>query len=216
MLECLDGGMAAAANRTGMPSRTVAGAVGAGIYALVLFLLLLTAVDYFDLPQTRSTVADVWQLALRLLSAGAAVLVGYVGARWAREFAAAENGAADLQPAQKTALGIVVATTALAVALLVFGAGLGVGVAALAVMAGFLFLARGRLADLTAGLKLRQYKVSTAWFEGIPWQVGHIGLLHSNIARNGKYYKVANQVVLEASGQTENTSATDNHPAVTH
>jgi hypothetical protein len=212
LIECLDGGTPATPNRGGMPSRTVGRAVGAGIYGLVLFLTLLIAVDYFDWPQARTAMADMWQLALRLLSAGAAVLVGYLGARWAREFAAAEEDAAELQSAQKTALGIVVATTALAVALLVFGAGLGVGVAALAVAAGLLYLARGRLADVNAGLKLRKHRVGTAWFEGTPWQVEHIGLLQSAVIRNGECYKVANQIVLEASGPT-NRTATHNQSA---
>ena len=157
----------------------------------------------------------MWQLALRLLSAGAAVFVGYLGARWARECATAEDGESAPKPEQKTAMGIVVGTTALAVALLVFGAGLGIGVAILAVVVGVLFLARGRLADVTAGLKLRKHNVGTAWFDGTPWQVGHIGLIQSDVTRNGTSYKVANQVVLEAAGHTESTPANDHHPALT-
>ncbi|HEV3145050.1 MAG TPA: hypothetical protein VGZ47_14260 [Gemmataceae bacterium] len=215
VMECLEGGALAPANRAAVPPRTLAGAVGAGVYVLVLFLTLLTAADYFDWPQTRTVVADVWQLALRLLSAGAAVLVGYLGGRWAREFATPQSEASELQPGQRTGLGIVVITTALAIALLLFGAGLGVGVAALAVVAAVVFLARGRLSDVIAGLKLRRENVGTAWFEGIPWQVGRIGLLQSDVSRNGASYKVANQVILEASGQMPSTPQTDNHVALT-
>ena len=216
VIECLEFSSPVTQSRNVVQTRKVAGAVGAGIYALVVFLTLLTAADYFDWPHTRTAVADMWQLALRLLSAGAAVFVGYLGARWARECATAEDGESAPKPEQKTAMGIVVATTALAVALLVFGAGLSVGVAILAVAAGLLYLARGRLADVTAGLKLRKHSVGTAWFDGIPWQVGHIGLIQSDVTRGGTCYKVANQVVLEAAGHTESTSMRDDRPALTH
>jgi hypothetical protein len=216
VIECLDGSTPATPNRNGTPSRAVVRGVGAGIYALILFLMLLTAADYFNWPQTRTAVTELWQLVLRLATAGAAVFVGYLGARWAREFAAAEDGASEPKPAQKTAMGIVVATTALAVALLVFGAGLGLGVAALAVLAGVLFLARDRIADVMAGLKLRKHGVGTAWFEGVPWQVGHVGLLQTDVTRMGASYKVANQVVLQASGPAESTSMRDDRHALTH
>jgi len=147
VVECLDSGAG--------PTRSVAGAVGAGIYAVVLLLSLLTAADYFDWPQMRTAAAGLWQLALHLLTAGAAVLVGYLGVLWARQ-TAVPGASSGLQPAQQTALGIVAVTTALAVALLLYGSGLGVGVAILAGVAGLLFLARGRLLDLVPGLRLRR------------------------------------------------------------
>ncbi|HLW66177.1 MAG TPA: hypothetical protein VKS79_12770 [Gemmataceae bacterium] len=202
VMECLENGSPAPTNRTATPPRKVAGAVGAGVYGSVLLLMLLIAADYFDLPQTRTVVAGAWQLALRLLSAGAAVLVGYFGARWAREYATPQSGAAELEPGQRTGLAIVVVTTALAVALVLFGAGLGAGVAVLAVVAAVTYLARGQMSDVMAGLKLRRGKVGTAWFEGIPWQVERIGITQSDVSRNGTSYRVANQVVLQASART--------------
>ena len=216
VMQCLDSGASLTGNRTGAPSRTVAGAAGAGIYVLVLLFMLLTAADYFDWPHTRNAVADVWQLALRLLTAGAAVLVGYLGARWAREFATPQGAAADLQPAQRTAVAIVVGSTALAVALLVFTSGLGLGVAVLVVIAALVYLGRGRLADVLAGLKLKKAKVGTVWFEGVPWQVEQIGFLQSDVSRDGTSYKVANQLVLEAAGLTQAAPESDRHTALTH
>jgi|GEM_PF-2159049 len=214
VMECLESGAPLTGNRTGAPSRTVAGAAGAGIYVLVLLFMLLTAADYFDWPQTRNALADVWQLALRLLTAGAAVLVGYLGARWAREFATPQSAASDVQPAQRTALAIVVGSTALAVALLVFTSGLGLGVAALVVIAALVFLGRGRLADAIAGLKLKKAKVGTVWFEGVPWQVEQVGFLQSDVSRDGTSYKVANQLVLEAAGLTQGAPESDRHEAL--
>lgn len=216
VIECLEGVPTTTASRAGAaPPRVVAGAVGAGVYALVLLLTLLTVADNFDWPQTRLAAAGIWQLVLRLVTAGAAVLVGYLGARWAREFGAPQTASAETPPAQQTALSIVAATTALAVALLVFGAGLGVGVAILAVVAALLFLARGRLPDVVAGVKLRKDKVGTVWFEGTPWQVGQVGLLQSDVTRNGAFYRVANRQVLQASETTNHAPETNGRPALT-
>ena len=207
VIECLEGGGAA-------PNRRVAGAVGAGIYAVVLLLTLVTAAEYFDFPQTRTAAAGLWQFALHLLTAGAAVLVGYVGVLWARE-TTAQSASSGLQPGQQTALGIVAVTTALAVALILYGSGLGVGVAILAGAAGLLFLARGRLPDVVAGLKLRRDKVGTAWFDGTPWQVGQIGVIQSRISRNGEMHNVPNRQVLEAAGPTPGARETNGRPALT-
>jgi hypothetical protein len=206
VVEILDSGTA--------PTRSVAGAVGAGIYAVVLLLSLVTAAEYFDWPQTRTAAAGLWQLALHLLTAGAAVLVGYVGVLWARQ-TAAQGDSPGLQPAQQTALGIVAVTTALAVALLLYGSGLGVGVAILAGAAGLLFLLRGRLPDVAAGLKLRRDKVGTVWFDGAPWQVGRIGVIQSRVTRNGEMYNMPNRQLVEAAGPTPGARETNTRPVFT-
>jgi len=212
--ECLEG--VTPQSRIGAtPSRGVAGAVGAGIYVVVLLLTLLTAADYFDWPQTRVAAAGLWQLSLHLLTAGAAVLVGHVGVRWAREFAI-QGASTEIQPAQQTALGIVAVTTALAVALILFGGGLGIRVAFLAGAAALVFLARGRLPDVMAGLKLRRDKVGTVWVDGAPWQVGQIGVLQSQITRNGEMYKVPNRQILEASGPTQSAREMNDRQVVMH
>jgi hypothetical protein len=210
VVECLEG-----ANRFGAgPARSVAGAVGAGIYAVVLLLTFLTAADYFDWPQTRTAAAALWQLALHLLTAGAAVLVGYIGILWARE-TTAQGASTALQPAQQIALGIVAVTTGLAVALLLFGSGMGVGAAILVGAAALLYLARGRLHDVTAGLKLRRGKVGTVWFDGTPWQVEQIGVLRCRVGRNGENYKVPNRQVLEASGPAASPREANGRPVLT-
>jgi hypothetical protein len=196
------------------PSRGLAGAVGAGIYALVLLLTLLTVADYFDWPHTRNIMAGLWQLALHLLTAGAAVLVGYLGVLWARESSAQGASSSGPGAAQQTGVGIVAVTTAVAVALLLFGGGFGIGVTILASAAALLFLARGRLPDVMAGLKLRRHKVGTIWIDGIPWQVGQIGVLQSQVSRNGEFYKVPNRHVLEAYGPTQSEHETSGRQAL--
>lgn len=215
VIECLEGVIPAGARTGSTPPRGVAGAVGAGIYALVLLLTLLTVADYFAWPQTRNAAASLWQLALHLLTAGAAVLVGWLGARWARELSTPQGASAQIQSAQQTALGIVAITTALAVALLLFGGGLGIGVAFVAVVAALLFLGRERLPDVVAGLRLRKDKVATVWFDGAPWQVGQIGFLESDVGRGSEFYKLPNRQILQASGQPQSIPEAPRRPVMT-
>jgi hypothetical protein len=90
------------------------------------------------------------------------------------------------------------ATTILAVAVLLTSAGLLIGVAALAVFGLLLWMVRGHLPDVTAGLQLRAHKVREVWFDGTPWQVTEVGLLTSQLCRAGEFCRVQNRVVLEA------------------
>ena len=210
VVECVEGFTPAGATTAGRTSSTsstsptpttrgLAGVVGAGVYGLVLLLTLLAVADRFDLPLTRTAAVALWQLALNLLIAGAALLVGILGARWARSLSTHRAEASSQERAgQYTALGIVAGTTALAVALLLFSAGLRVGIAAVAIAGIVLFFAQGHFADLIAGLRLRKDKVSTVWKDGIAWQVTRIGLLHSEVGRGGEYFKVQNRHLLEA------------------
>src|SRR5262249_11944233 len=86
VLECVQGPLEAPAHRNGAaPQRGLAGAVAAGVYGLVVLLALLVSADLFDWPLTRTSALALWQLAQHLLVAGAALLIGSLGARWARE-----------------------------------------------------------------------------------------------------------------------------------
>jgi hypothetical protein len=205
LIDCLQGvpkpGPEAGPYRNGAaaPHRGVAGAVGAGVYGLVLLLSLLTAADLFDLPLTRGAVQALWQLAQHLLSAGAALLLGCLGARWARDLVPPERaGSPEGRAAQYTALGVVAATTVLAVAVLLSSAGLLVGLTALAVLGFLLWAGRGYLPDLAAGLQLRAQNVRQVWFDGLAWQVSEVGFLTTQVTRAGEFCRLPNRQVLEA------------------
>jgi hypothetical protein len=195
------GGPGAAASRNGaVPHRGVAGAVGAGVYGLVVLLTLLTAADFFDWPLTRSAAAALWQLALQLLTAGAALLVACLGARWARDLAPpAVAGSSEQRAGQYTALALIGGTTVLAVATMLSGTGVLIALAAVAVVGALLWAARGYLPDVTAGLQLRARKVGQVWFDGDPWQVAGVGLLTTEVGRAGAFSRVQNRLVLEAA-----------------
>jgi hypothetical protein len=203
VMECLQGPAKVEAvpsrNGAGTSNRSVAGAVGAGVYGLVVLLALLIAADFFDWPLTRSTALALWQLAQHLLTAGAALLVGYLGARWARELGTGEAGAAPEQRAGHfTALAILGATTMLAVAVLVSSAGVVFGLATLAVLGFVLWLVRDHLPDVAAGLQLRLHRVREVWLEGDSWTVSEVGLLTTEVSRAGQFSRLPNRRVLAA------------------
>jgi hypothetical protein len=181
------------------PRRGVAGAVAAGVYVLAVLLVLLIAADLFDWPLTRTSALALWQFAQHLLIAGAALLIGCLGARWARELATSAAGASpENRAGHYTALGIVAATTLLAVAVLLSTAGVLIGLAALGLFGLLLWLVRGHLPDVAAGLQLRAHKVREAVFDGVAWQVTEVGLLTAQLFRAGEFCRVPNRVVLEA------------------
>jgi hypothetical protein len=205
LMDCLSGagqtGAQAVPYRNGAvtPKGNVAGAVGAAVYVLVVLLVLLIAADVFDWPLTRNSALALWQFAQNLLVAGAALFIGCLGAGWARELATPEGSASPEQRAgQYTALGIMAATTVLAVAVLLSSAGVLLGLTALAILGLLLWLARGYLPDVAAGLQLRAHRVREVFFEGAPWQVAEVGFLTTEVGRAGEFCRVQNRRVLEA------------------
>jgi hypothetical protein len=204
LIDCLQGlspaGSEALPSRNGAaPHRGVAGAVAAVVYVMVVLLVLLIAADLFDWPLTRSSAQALWQFAQHLLIAGAALLIGLLGARWARDMVTAEGAASpEKRAGQYTALGIMASTTVLAVAVLLSGAGVLIGLSALALLGFLLWLVRGYLPDVVAGLQLRTHKVREVWFDEAPWQVVQVGLLTTQLCLAGAFASLQNRVVLEA------------------
>jgi hypothetical protein len=202
VIECLHGPRETAPDHrlAATPHREVAGAVGAGVYCLVLLVALLTAADYFDWPLTRTAAAGLWQLAQNLLIAGAAVLIGSIGARWARDLPTPSAAASPQhRAAHSTALSIMAGTTILAAGVLLFSAGVRFGLVAIALLGIAAWLGRSHLADLLAGLRLKSNKVATVWLDGAAWQVSDLGWLQSEVGRAGEFCRVPNRQLLDAA-----------------
>jgi hypothetical protein len=182
-------------------NRTLAGAVGAGMYSLVLLLALLTLADSYDWPLTRAAAAALWQLVQRLLTVGAALLVAYIGVRWAGALATPVSAPTPEQRAgQYTALTLVVGTTAGCVlALLSPGGAVVFWLLAVVALGVALWFGRGYVPDLMAGSKLRAEKVGQIQIEGTAWQVSGVGLLTSEVGRGGAVHRVRNRLVLDAA-----------------
>jgi hypothetical protein len=176
-----------------------AGALAAGIYLVVVLLALLFAADCFDWPLTRTSALALWELTQHLLIAVSALFIGCLGARWARDLGTADGTASpEKRAGQYTGMGIMAGTTVLAVAVLLSGAGLLLGLAALAVLGFVLWMLRGYLPDVSAGLQLRAHQVSEVCFDGVPWQVAEVGFLTTEVGRAGKFRRARNRQVLEA------------------
>jgi hypothetical protein len=179
--------------------RGVVGAVGAGAYFLAVLLVLLIAADLFDWPLTRSAALALWQLAQTLLVAGAALLIGFLGARLARDQVTPEAAVSpEKRTAQYTSLGIVAGTTVLALGVLLSTTAVLVGLAALAVLGLLFWMARDYWPDVVAGLQLRVHKVREVWFDGAAWQVADVGFLATDVSRAGEFCRLQNRAVLEA------------------
>jgi hypothetical protein len=183
-----------------VPNRNVAGAVGAGVYGLVLLLALLTLADAFDWPLTRTAAGALWQLVQRLLTAGAALLVAYIGVRWAVALSTPVSVPTPEQRAgQYTALALVAGTTAGCVlALLPSGGAAVLGLLAVPLLGVVLWVGRGYLPDVMAGSKLRSDKVGQVHIDGTAWQVSGVGLLTTEVGRAGAFHRVRNRRVLDA------------------
>jgi hypothetical protein len=178
--------------------RGVAGAVGAGIYCLVVLLVLLMASDFFNWPLTHDAALALWQFTRHLLVAGAALVIGYLGAGWARDLSLDNATTPEKRAGQYTGLGIIAVTTVLAIAVMLSSAGLLFGLAAFAILGLGLWLVRGHLPDVAAGLQLRANQVSEVYLGGSPWQVANVGLLTTEVGRSGQNSRVRNSEVLEA------------------
>jgi hypothetical protein len=198
LIECWQD-LAPAGNGNRSSHGGVAGAVGAAAYVLVVLLCLLVAADLFDWPLTRSSAQALWQLAQHLLIASAALFIGSLGARWARDLVTPESAASpEKRAGQYTGLGIIAATTVLAVAVLLSGAGVLIGLAALGVVGFLLWLVRGYLPDIAAGLQLRAHQVREVYFDGQPWQIAAVGFISTQLTKAGDFYRLPNRHVLEA------------------
>jgi hypothetical protein len=202
LIECLQGlpgtDPVAPSRNGGAPQRGVAAAAGALVYVLALLLVLLMAADMFDWPLTRSSALALWQFAQHLLIAGAALLIGCLGARWARDLMTPEATSPERRAGQYTGLTIVAATTVLAVVVLLSASGVVIGLAALALFGGLLWLGRGHLPDIAAGLQLRAQKVREVWLDGESWQVAEVGFLTAQVGRRGEFRPLPNRQVLDA------------------
>jgi hypothetical protein len=205
--DCLHGlskneyAVAPSRNETTARRWDVAGLLGAGVYLLAVLLVLMIAADVFDWPLTRSSALALWKLTQNLLVAGAALLIGYLGSRWARDLASVEASSPEKRAGQYTGLSIMAVTTILAVSVLLSSAGLLIGLAALTLLALLFWFARGYFPDVMAGLQLRLNHVSEVCFDGEQWQVSEVGFLTTQVSRRGEFCRLQNRVVLEARMQ---------------
>src|SRR5205823_10797084 len=133
--------------------------------------------------------------------------------RWARELVSSDTAVTpEKRAGQYTALGIIAATTVLAVAVLLSSAGVLIGLAALAILGFLLWLVRGYLPDVVAGLQLRIHHVREVWFDGVAWQVVDVGFVTTQVGRGCEIHKLQNRPLLEAPMPPPPSEANPAHP----
>lgn len=190
---------AASAGRYGAaPKNGLADGAAAAVYVLVALVVLLITADMFDWPLTRSSAQALWQLAQKLLTVAATLLIGLLGARWARDIVAEPTSSAEKRAGQYTGLGIVVISLVLSLGVLLSNAHLMLGIMVIAILGLAVWLCRGYLPDIMAGLQLRAQKIHEVWFDGAAWQVSDIGFLTTQVCKEGAVHSVRNRVVLDA------------------
>lgn len=173
---------------------------GTAVYGVVFLLVLLVAADLFGWAQTGGVVAAAWSLLLHAVTAGTALLIGWLGYRWARRLTSAEIEAAPppARASHYTALGILAGATLLAIALLAATIQGVVGVAFVLLLAFMLWPLRGYVPDVWAGILLKGQKVQHVHLDGELSQVGEVGLLTTRLHRQEEQVSRRNGIVLEA------------------
>ncbi len=173
---------------------------GTAVYGVVFLLVLLIAADLFGWALTGSVVAGVWFLLLHAVTAGVALLIGWLGYRWALglTFSEVEAAPPPARAAHYTALGILAGTTLLAIALLASTLQGVVGVGFVLLLAFVLWPLRGYVPEVWAGILLKVQKVQHVRLDGEIAQVEEVGLLTTRLRRQEEQVSLRNRLVLEA------------------
>jgi hypothetical protein len=154
----------------------------------------------FGWALTGSVVAGAWSLLLHAVTAGTALLIGWLGYRWARSLTFSEIAATPppARAAHYAALAILTSTTLLAIALLAANLQGLLGVAFVLLLAFVLWPLRGYVPDVWAGILLKAQKVQHVRIDGELCQVGEVGLLTTRLHRQEEQLTRRNKLVLEA------------------
>lgn len=193
----------------------VAAAVGATVYGVVLLLGLMVGAEVLGWASVAGALSAVWQLGLRLLTAGAAFLLAWLGYRWV---------AAVAPPRDETdrarwyvQLGLVCAATLVAVVLLSSELRSLLGLAVLAAVVLLVWPWRSTFPDLVAGVYLRSSGEKSARLDGALFEVRRVGLLTTELQHNGERLvrrnrEVCRAVMTTVQGDQPHT-ATNDEPA---
>jgi hypothetical protein len=178
----------------------VATLAGTAVYGVVFLLLLLIAADLFGWALTGSAMVAAWFLLLHVVTAGTALLIGWLGYGRARSliFSEVEAAPPPRRAAHYTTLGILAGTTLLAIALLAATIQGAVGVGLALLLAFVLWPLRGYVPDVWAGILLKGQKVQHVCLDGEPSEVGEVGLLTTRLQRKEEQVSRRNGLVLEA------------------
>jgi hypothetical protein len=197
--EKLDGWLPRASGGREPRGGSVAALAGTGVYGVAFLLVLLVAADLFGWALTGGAVAAAWSFLLHAVTAGTAMLLGWLGYRWVGSLTFAETEAAPpARAVHYAALAILTGTTLLAISLLAATLQGLVGVAIVLLLAFVFWPLRGYVPDVWAGLLLKGQKVKHVRLDGELAQIGEVGLLTTRLHRQEEQLTRRNRLVLEA------------------
>jgi hypothetical protein len=168
--------------------------------AVLILLVSLVAADLMGWALTGSALATAWQLVLHVATAGVALLIGWLGARWVRAQVVAEAGPAS-SPARVgyyVGTGVMGGATLLAILLLAGNSPTYLGLALLVLFVLLLWPAQAWLPDIYAGAVLRAQGVKEVQIDGSAYRLGAVGLVQTELLHAEETRVRRNRVVLEA------------------
>jgi hypothetical protein len=180
---------------------------GTALYGSAFLLVLLIAADLFGWPLTGAAAAAAWSLLLHAVTAGIAMLIGWLGFRWTQSLAEGEARPTSLekpaakpavQAAQYAGLGILAGATLLAIGLLGTTMPGFIGVVVVLLLGLVLWPLHAYVSDLWAGMLLKGQKVQQVRLDGELSEIGEVGLLTTRLQGHEGQLTRRNKLVLEA------------------
>ncbi len=201
--------------RDGRPA-PVAAAVGATVYGVVLLLGLMVGAEVLGWASVAEALAAVWQLGLRLLTAGAAFLLAWLGYQWVAAVTPPRDEADRVR--WYLQLGLVCAATLGAVVLLSSDLRSLVVLAVLVAVVLLVWPWRSTFPDLVAGAYLRSSGEKSARMNGTVCEVRRVGLLATELQHDGERLvrrnrEVCRAVMAAAPGDRQGTAPEEAPPS---
>jgi hypothetical protein len=174
--------------------------VGLVTDVVAVLIALLVAADLTGLTLTGQAVAAAWELLLHVATAGVALLIGWLGARWVRAQTAPEAGPTSPTAGfgSSVAASVMGGAVLLAVLLLAGNFPTYFGLVVLALVVMLVWPAQRWLPDVYAGVLLRWHGVKEVQIDGGTHPVKGVGLLQSELSYPEGSQARRNRDVLEA------------------
>jgi hypothetical protein len=170
------------------------------IDAVVILIVALVAADLMGWTLTGSALAAAWQLVVHVATAGVALLIGWLGARWVRAQVVADAGAASspTRVGYYIGTGIMGCATLLAILLLAGSSPTYFGLALLVLFFMLLWPAQAWLPDIFAGAVLKVQQVNKVQIDGSTYRLGAVGLVQTELLHPEGTQTPRNRAILEA------------------
>ncbi len=197
---CLQGIFPKVEERDEAVGDTVARSTGHLVFSFLFLLIFISFTEQFQMSGLMSAAVAVWNLGLRLVTAGFALFLGFIGLSYASRVGSESPVTTGVGSFPIHArLGIVLITTIFSIDLLASTASSIVWIAILMLLAMFIAPIRGYLIDVWAGFSLEFHQVRSVNSAGRPLEVVQIEFLSCKMKDpDGKVLVIPNREILNA------------------